>query len=128
MAKLSFLVLASASLALSACAPVGGEPGWDDEFGTWDLDDDGYLDDDEFGSAWGPTFDAWDEDDSGFLEEDEWDVDGVDFEAGDFTAWDYDGDGRLNEDEFVAGGFGAYDADADERIGRAEWGKVQEAR
>ena len=124
MTKAWIVLLSGAALLAAGCAPMDPEVG-DDDFGVWDLDDDGYLGDDEFETAWDSKFAARDVDDSGYLEQDEWDVglqaNGTDYGAYDYRAWDVDDDGLVDPDEFATGAFETLDADADRRVGRDEW-------
>lgn len=71
-------------------------------YGTWDLDNDGFLDEDEFTSSY---YEIWDLDDDGILEENEWDTAVTDFNivGADWNAWDLDANGRLDMNEFKTG-------------------------
>lgn len=117
-----------AGLAWTGCAPVGEDLGIDNDFGVWDTDDDGLLDDDEFGYSWGDTFDTWDEDDSGYIEESEWNEFGVGVNGDTFDTWDADNDGLLDDDEFADGSFGMMDNNGDGFLDENEWNTGLEAR
>jgi hypothetical protein len=62
---------------------------WAASFGTWDVNDDGYVSESEY--LLDDGFDDLDVDDDGLLTETEWNSAMVD--------WDLDGDGFLDEDE-----------------------------
>lgn len=65
------------------------------EFGTFDTDDDGIIDNNEWGAGFGDTewFDTYDADNDGFVDNDELN-DGV------FNDWDTDNDGFLDRNEY----------------------------
>lgn len=78
---------------------------WDDNdwFSNWDLDTDGYLNENEFrtvvqGRAFGENFDT-----------------------SVFTRWDQDGDERLSEDELRSGAFDWMDEDGNDQVTDDEW-------
>ena len=119
---LAFLPLV-AFLALSACAE---DEVYDDDvyeedelledegvfeetsyYGTWDLDDDTYLNRDEYRTGYMSTgaFTRYDVDQDGYLSEDEWATTGL-FADDDFTAWDTDNDELLSETEYYDGSYG----------------------
>lgn len=112
--------------------------GW---FGEADMDDDGYLSEDEFNTGLYGSYDA--DDDSLFSEEEQqvgfsmtedygaWDSDADNAlsedefgagmtEVGTFADWDADSDGLISEDEFGAGVYGGYDADESGMIEETE--------
>ena len=62
-------------------------------FGEYDNNDDGFWDEDEFGSSY----------------EDDW------------STWDADGDGGLNDDEFYDTTYGFADTNNDEGLDESEW-------
>lgn len=76
----------------------------------WDLDDDNFLNDDEFTTSF---YNTWDTDNDGAIEEAEWTTVTADYnlENADWATWDADGDGLLEENEFDTGfaNYGWYD-------------------
>lgn len=109
---------------------------WDeDEFYTtftgtnyyedWDLDDDNFLDDDEFTTSF---YQTWDTDNDGMIEEAEWTTAVADYnlEGADWAAWDTDGDGFIETAEFDTGfdnmgWYTAWDTDGDGLIEEREY-------
>lgn len=94
-------------------------------FETWDADDDGLLNEDEFGISF---FDAWDLDDNDEIVETEWNDFAADFGLDDETwsVWDADADGVLSEDELNTGlgnlnFFTDWDLDDDELLDEEEY-------
>lgn len=94
-------------------------------FETWDLDDDGLFDADEFGASF---FDIWDMDDDDDIDETEWNDFAEDFglENADFATWDADSDGVLSMDEINAGletggWFDTWDMNDDGFLGEEEF-------
>ena len=120
------------ALGTGACAPTM-DPGVGldaNSFGVWDANDDGFLDQNEFGSNWAGTgtLGVWDANDDGFLDENEWGV-GVGNNRGEFGAfddWDIDNDNRLAVNEFGTGSFGVFDDNRDGMIDSNEWGAGME--
>ncbi|WP_051286546.1 hypothetical protein [Salinimicrobium terrae] len=101
---------------------------YDEDWTVWDVDADGYLDDNEFYT----TYYGWvDTDDDNLISEDEWNVGYTylyeDYAAiGDFGEYDLDDDGFLDDDEWLEGWgdsvwFKNYDLDDDGLVGNDEW-------
>ncbi|MFD2515970.1 EF-hand domain-containing protein [Pontibacter locisalis] len=95
------------------------------KYGSWDLNDDEFLDEEEFTSSF---YQTWDLDGDGRISKSEWDtvVANYGVEEADWTAWDTDGDGYLEMAEFEAdfaqiGWHSAWDLDKDSMITEREW-------
>lgn len=80
MRKVATLTAITLALGLAAAPAVAQE-----DWGAWDANEDGILDNGQFGAGFG--------------------------ENEVFETWDADGDGLLSEDEFSEGVFGSYDHD-----------------
>ncbi|AZQ69774.1 hypothetical protein EF888_17810 [Silicimonas algicola] len=85
-----------AILAAFAATPVMAQ----EDFGGWDADGDGAVNQEEFTEGWGNTFG----------------------DESPYEAWDEDGDGMLTEDEFHTGIYSSYDADDSGVIEEPEFG------
>lgn len=68
-------------------------------FADWDMDDDDFLDDDEFIMSF---YDAWDVDNDDMLEESDWNTAVADFGlvGADWDTWDVDADGVLDDADY----------------------------
>ena len=112
MRNLLYLLLLT-PLVLVGCSN-GTATVYDDPYGfdTYDLDDDGYLDDDEFYTGFGatPYYDDYDLDADGYLDDDEFYETGFDY---DYGLYDDDDDGFLDDDEFYDGVYDTWDGDDD---------------
>ena len=88
-------MLTAVALAFGlAAAPAMAEEDW----GAWDANEDGVIDNEEFDAGFG--------------------------ESGVFGNWDADGDGMLSEDEFGEGVYGSYDDDESGVIEEPEFGDI----
>lgn len=117
------VILALLTLTFAA-APVLAQ---NCEYDEWDVNDDEYLDEDEFLTAYDDVgyYGTWDEDDDDALTLSEWEA-GVDehldaFEPGNLNDWDEDGDGEISEDELHDGLFQLLDDDNDGLLGEDDW-------
>ena len=117
-----------AVLAVSACATAHAHPT------SWDTNQDGFMDEDEFRTCMDETglFGAWDADHGGYLDAAEFhdglNAFGVHFDPADgYEAWDRDGDGRLEPEEFYAGSFKEVDVDSDGLIDGFEFSVIGRA-
>lgn len=93
MKKTSMMTALALVLGLGI-APAMAQEDW----GAWDTNDDGVIDNEEFGVGFG--------------------------ESGVYDDWDADDDGMLSEDEFNTGVFGSYDEDESEGIEEPEFGDL----
>lgn len=95
-------------------------------FTTWDADQDGALNEDEFGGAvtQGDGWMDWDSDANTTLNQDEFNTafsDRTWYEQNMFDEWDEDGDGEITRDEWESGLFSALDENNDGRIQEEEF-------
>ncbi|WP_162052212.1 EF-hand domain-containing protein [Pontibacter pamirensis] len=94
-------------------------------YGDWDLDDDNFLNEDEYTTSF---YQTWDADNDGMINETEWTTVVADYNltGADWAAWDTDGDGFVETAEFDTGfdGLGWYttwDTDGDGLIEAREY-------
>ncbi|MFD2515971.1 EF-hand domain-containing protein [Pontibacter locisalis] len=94
-------------------------------FEGWDLDDDGFLSEEEFTSSF---YQSWDTDNDNRISQNEWTKAMKDFrvDPADWTAWDTDGDGYLEMAEFetdfsMIGWYDAWDSDNDRQVTDREY-------
>lgn len=94
--------------------PMGGGP-VDTDFDDWDANDDGLLDEDEFGKglAEKEVFEKFDRNADERLDEQEFTVNAEDYGLVnvEFNAFDADGNDFIDGDEFESGLFDTYDTD-----------------
>lgn len=110
-------------LALSFAA--GGAVAQEADFGSWDANGDGYLDEQEFGAGMSESgvFSAYEEDDDGVIGEEEWNAIGTDIT---WDEWDSDGEYGLTEDEFGTSLYDSADVDDDNLVSEGEWADAQD--
>lgn len=94
-------------------------------FEDWDLDNDGFLTEEEFTASFIRT---WDLDNDGRISQSEWDAAKLDYgvDAANWTAWDTDGDGYIEEAEFETeftriGWYDAWDLDDNAQLTEQEY-------
>jgi len=105
----------------------------ENDFATWDADDNEYVDDQELSDAFDQNeyYLNWDSDSDGTLTEEEW-RSGVDTyypeytedDYGTFNAWDRNNDATLDNDEWMEGTFELWDEDQDGLINVDEYSTV----
>ena len=95
------------------------------KFDAWDLDDDGMLDENEFGTTF---YSTWDANRDNMLDENEWNAGVADFglTGQSWAAWDANKDNALSSAEFNAGlkqqnYMRNWDKDNDGRINKREY-------
>jgi hypothetical protein len=120
-------VLSSALLV--SCATAGGldRPSIGiRDFGSWDHDQDGVVDNFEWDSGFAESglFEVWDRDSSRYIDRSEWITGPVDWyveHVGYWYDWDWDDDQRLDRREFGNALFQAWDDDENARIDSDEF-------
>lgn len=95
-------------------------------FTDWDMDDDTYLSEEEFGAGWESQtlWEDWDTDADSYLDQEEFDAEFGDhdwYEESFYADWDMDDDDLLAEDEFTTGLFGTWDFDDDDLLAENEF-------
>ncbi|HEX6983060.1 MAG TPA: hypothetical protein VF181_09890 [Balneolaceae bacterium] len=99
----------------------------DCEFDNWDVNNDDYLDEEEFYDAYDEVgyYDEWDSDDDDSLSETEWEMAADEhlgaYDSGKFSDWDTDGNGMISEPELQEGLFELIDQDSNGQIGGDDW-------
>lgn len=128
MKPFAFLLLALGAVGLALPAAAADDTDYCVDYDSFY--DDGYFEDEvideaeyaEIGDVW---FDAWDVDDSGYLGEDEFTTcyDAIGWDPGDsFARWDADDDQLLDEEEFLLeDSYDAWDADESDEVEATEW-------
>lgn len=115
-------VVGAAALGSGPAAAAG--PG--DAFSDWDTDGDGSLSREEFRAgmgAWG-VYDLWDTDRDGLLSDEEYRAEPpAHFSAAQAEAWDDAGEAGLDEESFQRRWYDAYDANDDQTLSEAEFGR-----
>lgn len=101
---------------------------YEEDWATWDVDDDDYLDDTEFYST---TYGWVDADDDGLIDETEWDEGYTNLygdygDTEDFALYDVNDDNYLDEEEWYEGWadsewYNDFDLDDDELVNNNEW-------
>lgn len=99
-----------------------------EDFATWDEDNAGFVDQDEFNRQYNQKYyDTWDTDRNQRLDQDEFEM-GVkkyhgrisDYNADTYKDWDMDEDGTIDINEFQGGMYKTYDRNNDGRITQDE--------
>lgn len=122
--KVSFTLFTAVLGLIFIASPATAQ---DCEFDNWDVNNDSYLDEDEFFDAYDEVgyYDTWDDDDNDSLSETEWEVAADEhlsaYDFGAFSDWDTNGDGTVSENEFQEGLFELIDQNSDGQIGEDDW-------
>lgn len=124
-ARFGALLCAALGAASWGAGPAGAAgPG--NAFADWDTDGDGSLSRSEFRTGmgyWG-VFDLWDSDRDGLLSDEEYRAEPpAHFSAAQAEAWNDTGEDGLDEQEFGVRWYDAYDADDDQTLSEAEFGR-----
>ena len=115
------LAALAAPLLLAGCARTATVGTYDDDFGVYDADRDGFVSDSEFGVGFGDAgyYDDYDLDGDGRLDRNEFDAVGYGY---DYDTFDADRDGFVSGDEYGRGVFGTFDTDRDGLLSDDEFG------
>jgi len=127
MRRLKFFLIAITIIGAGSCTPVTYD------YTYYDDDMDELLTAEEFEAAYTDIgyYNTWDLNDDGILDENEWatgisnyygDYDGDDY--GVYDDWDLDNDGYINDDEFVDNNFAFWDTDDDGFVDEVEYDEL----